>query len=627
MLVSESAVKKYDQSSEVISNQSSSSSYSGSAILNDHESKMPISNQRRKKLLQQARLSESSLHQSNESFFTHIISLHRINQSVWPHGQLLSLNIKDCRHIKFNKDIFQKELKADADTTEITGRKRLSASALKHKRKFENMKSKLTPWPSSSQIISSPLFTDVGRAQAAFRNKNDLALSISARIREVTISSIQSTELSPNNKIEADDNVSNTIPIILIRRDPGYHFSSSSTSQEQDRRADTSHRIRARRDLLPVAAIGWDIIIPDHWGPSIWRALIFAGATAVGIEEVDRLQLLSAQPSFPRDYPDTPAGVEFWAARLRSLNKRNRLRPRRKQALSTVEYVPNWSSISKVFQLNRYRTSTMSSPAPTATDDNIHSEEPDSKPVDNNSLEHLNTINRVIRLKSDFSCYQPFTYSTIKNTAQSNIQTVTLAPEPRLNVTSGLVTLLIHIPGKGRSLDGAKILTPTSSDYDAWLSHRRSKQVPSLSRRLRGQRCSGDWTGVDLEILSKVRDKDREEQRMIIGYVTSGENDGGSHKCAGIGCVDSLELFRCIQQFYHLSQASITDKDPDDIHTINTHTFSSMESSEQIMMSGSIQNQGWRSRNGSRSTLVLLHNPYSRWLRPALVEYVLWDQL
>jgi len=317
----------------VVSEQEGSSSTKNRTSLTvDDDQLTNVSNRRRKKLLQQARLSESSKQQSNESFFTHILSLHRINQAVWPHGQLLPLQIRDCRKIKFEKAELQRTSEAafmrestsatssheDVNTgrssrtdSNSSGGHRYSASSLKHKRKFENMKRNLTPWPSPSQLASSLLFTGEGRALIASRYQDDFSVHVKAKMtaKETTSSSSsKSTKLSSpaHGNNEHKDDESTTIPIVLIRKDPPALYSSTSRNKKS-----LGNNSNNNRGVLPMAVVGWDIVVPEQWGPSLWRALIFAGATAVGVEELDRLHLLSAQSSFPRDFPDTPAGSHF----------------------------------------------------------------------------------------------------------------------------------------------------------------------------------------------------------------------------------------------------------------------------------------------------------------------------
>ena len=72
---------------------------------------------------------------------------------------------------------------------------------------------------------------------------------------------------------------------------------------------------------------GWDIIIPSEWGATIWRALQMQGIVkrsdlrcsrvyAVGEEEMQDINRLHGSLSFPKDFPYTDAGRQYWAGRF-----------------------------------------------------------------------------------------------------------------------------------------------------------------------------------------------------------------------------------------------------------------------------------------------------------------------
>ena len=59
---------------------------------------------------------------------------------------------------------------------------------------------------------------------------------------------------------------------------------------------------------------GWDVVVPENWAKPLWNALQLGGAAAIGRVEAEFLALQAGLPSFPRDFPETPAGRAFWAA-------------------------------------------------------------------------------------------------------------------------------------------------------------------------------------------------------------------------------------------------------------------------------------------------------------------------
>eukprot|EP01084_Bolivina_argentea_P281859 482353_1 len=57
---------------------------------------------------------------------------------------------------------------------------------------------------------------------------------------------------------------------------------------------------------------GWDVILPKGWARPFWGALVFAGGRASALNDIERLHLELEEPSFPQDFPNTPAGRNYW---------------------------------------------------------------------------------------------------------------------------------------------------------------------------------------------------------------------------------------------------------------------------------------------------------------------------
>jgi hypothetical protein len=96
----------------------------------------------------------------------------------------------------------------------------------------------------------------------------------------------------------------------------------------------TSPRTRSEADGAPKQSFttgttpcdGFDILVPPAYGSVVWRELVTRGkASAIGVEEYDRIQLNSGSLCFPRDYPDTVAGNEFWKKEKRVRENRREL--------------------------------------------------------------------------------------------------------------------------------------------------------------------------------------------------------------------------------------------------------------------------------------------------------------
>ncbi len=60
---------------------------------------------------------------------------------------------------------------------------------------------------------------------------------------------------------------------------------------------------------------GWDVILPEGWARPFWGALVFAGGRASALNDIERLHLELDEPSFPQDFPNTPAGRNYWNAK------------------------------------------------------------------------------------------------------------------------------------------------------------------------------------------------------------------------------------------------------------------------------------------------------------------------
>ncbi|OQR94143.1 NADPH-cytochrome P450 reductase [Thraustotheca clavata] len=95
---------------------------------------------------------------------------------------------------------------------------------------------------------------------------------------------------------------------------------------------------------------GWDVVTLPKYAPTFLKACVFAGASAVGMDEVDVLQTKLGLLSFPRDYPDTRAGTSFWEARDEQLKKQELAKPKAKRtSFSSLQvqspFKPSWASL------------------------------------------------------------------------------------------------------------------------------------------------------------------------------------------------------------------------------------------------------------------------------------------
>ncbi|ETV88105.1 hypothetical protein, variant [Aphanomyces astaci] len=94
-------------------------------------------------------------------------------------------------------------------------------------------------------------------------------------------------------------------------------------------------------------ALGWDVIVHANMAPTVLKALVFAGASAIGMDERQALRTRHHLLNFPRDYPDTGAGREFWEAVRREKEAKHTATPKAKRtpfhALQVASpFAPDW---------------------------------------------------------------------------------------------------------------------------------------------------------------------------------------------------------------------------------------------------------------------------------------------
>ena len=151
-------------------------------------------------------------------------------------------------------------------------------------------------WPCSSS--TSPLWNDEQRVgcSKSFVKDNILNSRLCKRRQAIPLFQAEDSNDTTENFITKsttksedknvkDDNINInglTFPIILIRKDLK-NFSSK--------------RMKAKKK---TPFLGFDIILPTGYGSAVWRAFQFAGARAIGIDELHSIQLDYGVASFPR---------------------------------------------------------------------------------------------------------------------------------------------------------------------------------------------------------------------------------------------------------------------------------------------------------------------------------------
>ena len=93
------------------------------------------------------------------------------------------------------------------------------------------------------------------------------------------------------------------------------------------------------------------------------------------------------------------------------------------------------------------------------------------------------------------------------------------------------------------------------------------------------------------------------DSRLVIGYVTSGENQNGTSKGVAVALCSSTEVLHMKNTLLEISKNFIPQVNFDNLNILRKDIWCS-----------------------ERFTLVMIHNPYSNWLRPALLETIFADE-
>lgn len=81
--------------------------------------------------------------------------------------------------------------------------------------------------------------------------------------------------------------------------------------QDLQRKASRIPILLVQQSFGSDQASGWDLILPANWGMAFWVSLVYHGARACGMKELQKCSLEAQALHFPADYPDTPAGQRY----------------------------------------------------------------------------------------------------------------------------------------------------------------------------------------------------------------------------------------------------------------------------------------------------------------------------
>jgi hypothetical protein len=222
---------------------------------------------------------------NNEDFFRSVLTYQPFSR-IWKENAALGLLVKDVRRLTNyhrNAQLHDSELLALSSARAQDDSDGLNDSS---QAPGDTLRKKLV-WPAASSI--SPLWSDQQRSECSRKFvKDDEMNKRIFKLRQSNVCQIQhkhdeetfhnATSLSAAPKQDAPV----LFPVVIIRKDLK-NFSSK--------------RMKSKK-RLPF--LGFDILLPSGWGAAVWRAFQFAGAIAIGTEELESIQLDHGVASFPR---------------------------------------------------------------------------------------------------------------------------------------------------------------------------------------------------------------------------------------------------------------------------------------------------------------------------------------
>lgn len=269
----------------------------------------------------------------------------------------------------------------------------------------------------------------------------------------------------------------NSFPVLMVRQSNYQSFDCGSSGKFPP---SCKTKSSGGSDLLlPLEQTGWDIIVPSVWARPLWVALNYAGACAVGLTEMEAIHTAAGSASFPRDYPDSRAGRDYWGNRKAEETQLLQRRPHRKKKIGRRGRVPEWDDLfgqaaakSREFGVIRNPQQLMSC---------IPTEMTSSKCMQRQSrlfTEQRDTVSVATSLSSPLSMHMA-------------------------------VRVFLRCTGRGSPESGAVICSPLSGDREKWTTHHRTRRTHTLSK---GRRL-GEWWG---ECAGS------EEGRKAVGIVAAG---------------------------------------------------------------------------------------------------------
>ncbi|KAJ3305208.1 hypothetical protein HDU76_005050 [Blyttiomyces sp. JEL0837] len=273
-----------------------------------------------------------------------------------------------------------------------------------------------------------------------------------------------------------------TFPILLIQRQSSIHHSNGKVTAE--------------------VLAGWDIVAPSCWAVSLWKSFTFCGARAIGIEDRRNIYFETGIPSFPEDYPESQAHVE-WAQQIGAeLKQVWEKKPKAKRI--NYEKFGIQSPFESIFAKLLEGTSENDALSSTGPVTVLHS------PLVVNHLRQL----------------------MLSNESMDGLRTALLSTKSSLpnsiNLNNSFVRLRLSMMRKGAPAERSIIYIASSEEYTYWMDRIRKSKSDDDDM---------DFTKPpeDPSFMTQLVDKFPAESRRI-GYVTAGGFSLATGSGSALGC-------------------------------------------------------------------------------------------
>ena len=534
---------------------------------------------------------------TKERFYSRLLSSQSISK-LWIEGAVLGIDVQDVRRrgIHHDRDVPNND---DRKTVSLSSSTASSASApcRSNRLSWPLNASCSSLWEDQGRLACSQSFVPdhiEGRRVGEERRQLLLPVMLLGANEEQEIS-MMSRSVGNAEASHSSSSGPVSVSVLVVRKDM---LNYSSDWLVKKRKKEPSW--------------GFDVILPAKWGSSFWTAFQLAGARALGTQEWDTLHLDQGMASFPRDFPETAAGVAYWntveSTRAAVVSKLPRAK--RQKALSKhCMAVPRWAALGL---------------RPAAGDGNTSSDQHHQQEEDQ---DHESFV--VVRDDEYVRSFQ--LHSLVGNrfclTKTMNVEDATAAYADYIDLATKftlqpaiqlpnrtLLSVLLTVTGRGCARDGSEILAPREADYRLWDFYHSKRAEPCIASTRKANKRVGEWRGACHMSTIIVNDHSHESTpdnnvnetmtadlmtpRKVIGFVTSGRYKGSPSGAVAFALCDAALLVEAQKTAARWVLASTNS-------ALDGNTGKAVRTDLTPLLN-----------------LVLFRSPCSGWLRPAIIDVV-----